>query len=54
MPVGVTEDGTHITAREELEAIRREAAEGTDTTLGADDAPLLQVAAECFLSSGGI
>ena len=51
MPVGVAEDGKHRTAREELEAIRREAAEGTDTTLGADDAHLLQVAAECYLTS---
>lgn len=51
MPVGVAEDGKHRTAREELEAIRREAAEGTDTTLGADDAHLLEVAAQCYLTS---
>lgn len=54
MPLRVTEDGSRVTAAQELEAIRREAAEGTDTTLGSDDAPLLQVAANCFLSSGGI
>lgn len=52
--VGKTEDGKSITARELLEAIRKEAAEGTDDTLGSKDAPLLEVAANCFLSSGGI
>lgn len=49
MPVRITEDGQRFTAREELEVIRREAAEGTDNSLGSNDAPLLQVAAECFL-----
>lgn len=53
LPVAMREDGTRATAADELEAIRREAREGTDTELGADDAPLLQVAAECFLSKGG-
>lgn len=51
LPVGVSEDGKHSTAREELEAVRREAAEGTDTALGADDAHLLEVAAQCYLAS---
>lgn len=52
MPVAVRDDGTHARLADELEALRREAREGTDTELGADDAPLLQVAAECFLSIG--
>lgn len=53
MPLRVTDDGDRVSAQQELEAVRKEAAEGTDTSLGADDAPLLQVAANCFLSSGG-
>lgn len=52
MPVAVRDDGTHARLADELEALRREAREGTDTELGADDAPLLQVAAECALSIG--
>lgn len=54
LPVRVDADGRRGNAREELEAIRKEAAEGTDTTLGANDASLLQVAAHCFLTSGGL
>lgn len=52
MPVAVREDGSFARLADELEALRREVREGTDTELGADDAPLLQVAAECFLSIG--
>lgn len=47
-----TEDGQPVTARQELERIRREAAEGTDDALGAGDAPLLDVAVQCALSLG--
>lgn len=50
IPVEVTEDGAHISAAKKLEDARRLAQEGTDTELGALDAPLLKVAAECFLS----
>jgi hypothetical protein len=52
MPVAVRDDGTYARLADEMEALRREAREGTDTELGADDAPLLQVAVECALSMG--
>lgn len=52
MVVGMTPDGKPITAREELARIRREAAEGTDTELGGADAELVNVAANCALSTG--
>lgn len=35
-----------------LEQVKREAMEGTDADLGANDAPLMQVAASCFLLNG--
>lgn len=50
IPVAVKDDGTHVTAAEQLDAIKLQAQEGTDTELGALDAPLLKVAAECLLS----
>lgn len=50
--VGATEDGKPITAREALERIRRESAEGSDGELGSQDAPLLDVAIQCALSHG--
>lgn len=52
MVVRIADDGTPVTLADELATIRREAAEGTDSTLGSNDAPLLQVAAECALSMG--
>lgn len=52
MVVRLDADGNPITLRDELARIRREAAEGTDSTLGGDDAPLVQVAATCALSMG--
>lgn len=52
MPVALKEDGTPVKLSEELDAIRRHAREGTDATFGADDAPLLKVAADCLLSMG--
>lgn len=52
MVVQRTEDGQEITASQALERIRREAQEGTDTELGAQDASLLDVAAQCALSIG--
>lgn len=52
MPVALREDGTPARLAEEIDAIRRQAREGTDTEFGLDDAPLLKVAAECFLSIG--
>jgi ddrB-like ParB superfamily domain len=54
MPIGKDADGRPITAAEELARVRREAAEGTDTELGALDAELLRVAADCALSTGGL
>lgn len=54
MPVAVREDGSHVTFADELAAIRKQAKEGTEAEFGADDAPLLQVAAECFLSMGSV
>lgn len=50
--VGRTEDGQSITAREALERIRQEAQAGTEDTLGAADAGLLDVAVQCALSLG--
>lgn len=52
MPVALREDGTPATIAEELDAIRRQVQEGTDTELGAMDADLLRVAAECALATG--
>lgn len=52
MPVAIRDDGTPARLADELEAIRNDARRGTDDVLGADDAPLLKVAAECFLSLG--
>lgn len=46
-----TEEGRLTTAKEELEAVRREALEGTDQDIGVNDADLIQVAANCFLRS---
>lgn len=53
MPIGLTEDGKPITVRDELARIRKEAFEGTDTELGAADADLVNVAANCALTNGG-
>ncbi len=52
MPVALREDGTPARLAEELDAIRRQAQEGTDEELGALDADLLRVAAECALTVG--
>jgi hypothetical protein len=52
MPVRVSDDGARTTAAEEMAAIRREVAEGTDAELGTMDADLVRVAAECALSIG--
>lgn len=35
-----------------LAQVQREAMEGTDDALGGNDAPLMQVAASCFLLNG--
>ena len=50
--VSMSEDGQPITARQALEQIRREAQEGTADTLGAMDAPLVDVAIRCALRFG--
>lgn len=50
--VRTTEDGRPVTVADELAAVRREAAEGTDAELGSLDADLVRVAAECALSMG--
>ncbi|MGL4576907.1 MAG: hypothetical protein ACRCV9_19120, partial [Burkholderiaceae bacterium] len=54
MPVRMLEDGTVLTAKEEMALARQQAAQGTDTELGALDADLVRVAADCFLSTGGM
>ena len=46
------ENGQPVTVAEEMARVRREAAEGTDAELGALDADLLRVAAECALTRG--
>lgn len=50
--VGVDENGATITSKQALEKIRREAQEGTENDLGANDAPLIDVAIQCALSVG--
>lgn len=52
MVVRQDENGRDVTVREEMERIRRESIEGTDTELGSQDAPLVEVAANCALSTG--
>ena len=52
MVVRTDEAGRPVTVADELARIRREAAEGTDAELGALDADLVRVAAECALSMG--
>lgn len=52
MVVRIADDGKPVTLADELARIRREAAEGTDTELGANEAGLLKVAADCALSTG--
>lgn len=52
LTVKVSDDGTPIKLTDELEAAKKLAQEGTDDSLGINDAPLLKVAAECFLSLG--
>jgi PAS domain-containing protein len=51
MVVRINEDGKPVTVAEELAALKREVAEGTDTELGALDADLVRVAAECALAT---
>ena len=53
MPIGMDDSGNPITVRDELARIRKEAFEGTDTELGAADADLVNVAANCALTNGG-
>jgi hypothetical protein len=50
MPIRMDDDGNPITLADEMARIRREAQEGTETELGALDADLLRVAADCALS----
>lgn len=48
----IGDDGQPVRLADELDAIRKQAQEGTDTEFGALDAPLLKVAAECALATG--
>ena len=54
MTIKLDEAGQPITVADELARVRREALEGTDAELGALDADLVRVAAECALSTGEI
>lgn len=54
MVVRMADDGKPVTLADEMARIRREAAEGTDTELGTNDAGLLKVAAECAMSTGQV
>lgn len=54
MVVGKDAQGNDVTVRQEMERIRRESMEGTDTELGAQDAGLLEVAANCALTLGAV
>ncbi len=51
LQVLVDDAGNPVSAAELMERARREARDGTDTELGAIDAPLLRVAAECALAT---
>jgi hypothetical protein len=46
--------GQPVKLADELEVIKKQAQEGTDTEFGALDAPLLKVAAECALAIGAV
>ena len=50
----MADDGKPVTLADEMARIRREAAEGTDTELGTNDAGLLKVAAACAMSVGQV
>lgn len=52
MVVGLDASGNPITVADEIARIRKEAFEGTETELGAADADLVNVAANCALSLG--
>jgi hypothetical protein len=52
MVVRTDADGKPVTVKQEMERVRREAAEGTDNELGLLDADLLRAAADCALSTG--
>ncbi|MDO8775679.1 MAG: RelA/SpoT domain-containing protein [Burkholderiaceae bacterium] len=52
MVVGKDANGNDVTVRQEMDRIRRESFEGTDAELGARDADLLEVAANCALTLG--
>jgi hypothetical protein len=52
MPIRLDENGNVVTLADEMARVRREAQEGTDTELGALDADLLRVAADCALTLG--
>jgi hypothetical protein len=52
LQVGTTADGQPITIAQALEQVRREALDGTPDDLGHNEAHLVQVAADCFLSTG--
>lgn len=54
MVVRMSDDGKPVTLADEMARIRRDAAEGTDTELGTNDAGLLKVAAECAMSTGQV
>jgi hypothetical protein len=48
----VDDSGKVTTAKEEMAAARKEAAEGTDEDIGLNEVDLVRVAAECALASG--
>lgn len=50
-PVRLDDAGRQVSAAEEMAAIRKAAAEGSDLELGALDADLIRVAADCSLSA---
>lgn len=52
MVVRTDDTGQPVTVAKEMARIREEARKGTDTELGADDADLVSVAANCTLSVG--
>ena len=52
MVVRTGDDGRPVTVADEMARIRREVSEGTADELGAADAGLLEVAANCALSLG--
>lgn len=54
MVTRIDDAGQPVRLADELAALKKRAEEGTDDEFGAIDAPLLQIAAECAITFGGV